>query len=420
MDSLAYSSKMVRRAVTTSAFALTPDSALNAPVPLWVRPILLAVSKAWSVGHLRINTPKGQTLVLSGTRDGACGIMNIHNWGMLRRVAATGDIGLAEAYRDEQWSTPDLGQTLTALCANVDAMKTISRGRGLKRWIGRLRHALHRNTKSGSKANIHAHYDLGNDFYSLWLDETMTYSAARHRDDDRSLEAAQDAKYRRLAEQMRLKPGMHVLEIGCGWGGFSEFMAREYGVRVTAVTISAAQYAYARDRIAAAGLSDQVDIQFRDYRDITGQFDAVGSVEMFEAVGEAYWPTYFRKIREVLKPGAAAALQIITIRDDLFAGYKAREDFIQKYIFPGGMLPSAERLNAVTAQANLAVADWDAFGLDYAQTLRAWDQNVQAVAEPLAAMGYDPRFQRLWRFYLCYCEAGFRTHRTDVVQLTLQ
>ena len=246
MDGFAYSPKMVRHAVTATPFALTADSARNAPVPLWVRPILHAVAKAWRVGHLRINTPKGQTLVLSGLRDGACGTMNIHNWAMLRRVIAAGDIGLAEAYRDEQWSTPDLGQTLTALCANVDTMKTISRGRWLKRLIGRMRHALHRNTKSGSKANIHAHYDLGNDFYSLWLDDSMTYSAARHRDDDRSLEAAQDAKYRRLAEQMALKPGMHVLEIGCGWGGFSEFMAREYSVRVTAVTISAAQYADAR------------------------------------------------------------------------------------------------------------------------------------------------------------------------------
>jgi cyclopropane-fatty-acyl-phospholipid synthase len=247
----------------------------------------------------------------------------------------------------------------------------------------------------------------------------MTYSSARYERPDQSLDEAQRAKYAALARQIDLAPEHHVLEIGCGWGGFAEFAAGEVGARVTALTISPAQLAFAQERLFRAGLSERVDVRLMDYRDVEGRFDRVASIEMFEAVGEAYWPRYFGKIREVLSPGGRAGLQIITIRDELFGVYRQRSDFMRKYIFPGGMLPSEARLKEETARAGLEWASITRFGQNYARTLAEWGSRFEAAWEDISRLGFDERFKRLWRFYLSYCEAAFRTERTNVVQLSL-
>jgi cyclopropane-fatty-acyl-phospholipid synthase len=278
---------------------------------------------------------------------------------------------------------------------------------------------LRANTKKGSRRNILAHYDLGNDFYARWLDPTMTYSSALYTSVDQNLENAQLAKYRSIARNLNLKPGDHVLEIGSGWGGFAEVAAKEYSARVTSITISDAQHAYATKRIADAGLSSQVEIVLRDYRDVRGQFDAVASIEMFEAVGEEYWPSYFGKIAEVLKPGGRAALQIITIDDDYFDLYRKRADFIQHYIFPGGMLPSERRLRQETAAVGLGFEVDAMFGKSYARTLGEWAKRFELAWDDIKGGKFNESFRRLWLYYLAYCEAGFRTGRIDVGQFVL-
>ncbi|HEX2561262.1 cyclopropane-fatty-acyl-phospholipid synthase family protein, partial [Phenylobacterium sp.] len=267
--------------------------------------------------------------------------------------------------------------------------------------------------------NIHAHYDLGNAFYSRWLDETMTYSSARYAAPGQPLSEAQRNKYRTLAQSIGLQSGQHVLEIGCGWGGFAEFAAGEVGAKVTGITISREQYDFARERLFRQGLNEKAEIRFVDYRDVDGQFDRVASIEMFEAVGEKYWPAYFGKIAQVLSPGGRAGLQIITIKDELFEGYRRRMDFIQKYIFPGGMLPSEARLARETRAAGLTWEGLSRFGLDYADTLADWRRRFDGAWDEIRPLGFDERFRRLWRFYLSYCEAGFRTGQTNVVQLSL-
>jgi cyclopropane-fatty-acyl-phospholipid synthase len=282
-----------------------------------------------------------------------------------------------------------------------------------------LSHAFRGNSRRGSRKNIQAHYDLGNAFYELWLDPGMTYSAALFSSQNRSLEQAQTAKYEALARSIGLEASHSVLEIGCGWGGFAEFLGGVVGAKVKAITISKAQHDWASRRIFEQGLTERVDVSLVDYRDVVGRFDRVASIEMFEAVGEAYWPTYFQKISDLLAPGGRAGLQIITIADELFDDYRARPDFIQSYIFPGGMLPSLRSLKLETAAAGLAWTGMHRFALDYALTLRAWRERFQLAWGEINAMGFDERFRRLWLYYLGYCEAGFRTGRTDVVQLAL-
>jgi cyclopropane-fatty-acyl-phospholipid synthase len=280
-------------------------------------------------------------------------------------------------------------------------------------------HLLNGNSKQGSQRNIHAHYDLGNAFYARWLDPSMTYSSARFETPGQSLSAAQHNKYASLARSIDLQSGQSVLEIGCGWGGFAEFAAKEVGARITGITISQAQHDFAKKRLFDAGLADKADIQLIDYRDVKGAFDKVASIEMFEAVGEKYWPTYFNKIHDILAPGGQAGLQIITIKDELFADYRSRADFIQKYIFPGGMLPSEKRLRQETDKAGLEWRNISRFGQDYADTLVQWGERFQAAWDEIKPLGFDERFRRLWQFYLSYCEAGFRTERTNVIQLGL-
>ncbi len=383
--------------------------------------LLLRLLRAnWTFGRLIVQLPGGDVHQLEGAEPGPSATLLVRNYRFARRVLANGDIGFAEGYMTGEWDTPHLAPLLEVLAQNYDHIRRLFDGNPLMTAINWVSHRLNRNSRSGSRKNIHAHYDLGNAFYSRWLDPSMTYSSARFATPDTPLEAAQREKYAALARLMDLKPGHSVLEIGCGWGGFAEFAAREIGANVTGITISQQQYDFAKQRLFNAGLSDRADVRLIDYRDVTGQFDRVASIEMFEAVGQEYWPTYFGKIHDILAPGGRAGLQIITIQDALFAEYNRRTDFIQKYVFPGGMLPSEEKLKPVIERAGLDWRTIERFGLDYADTLKLWDERFQAAWSEISRMpGFDERFRRLWRFYLAYCEAGFRSRRTDVVQLAL-
>jgi len=382
--------------------------------------LLRLLASNWTYGRLTVLLPNGEVHQLDGTRPGPSAVFDIKDYRFAGRVLASGDIGFAEAYMAGEFESPQLAALLESFAHNYEHIQRLVDGNPLMRAINWLSHKRRRNSRSGSKKNIHAHYDLGNAFYAAWLDPTMTYSSARFARPDMALDAAQREKYASLARLMNLGRDQSVLEIGCGWGGFAEFAAREVGARVTGITISQEQYDFARRRIFNAGLSERADIQLIDYRDVQGRFDRVASIEMFEAVGMEYWPAYFGKIHEVLEPDGIAGLQIITIEDALFSGYNKRTDFIQKYIFPGGMLPSEESLKPVIDRAGLGWTHVERFGQDYAETLKLWDERFQAAWNDIRRMGgFDERFRRLWRFYLAYCEAGFRASRTDVIQLAL-
>ena len=383
--------------------------------------LLRLLSANWTWGRLTLILPDGSHRRLVGRQPGHAAVMTIPSYNFAARVLKGGDIGFAEGYMAGEWETPQLAVLLETLVNNYDHIRRLFDGNPLMNAVNWLGHRLNRNSRRGSRRNIHAHYDLGNDFYRAWLDPSMTYSAARFEQSDQPLEAAQRAKYAALARLMDLKAGHTVLEIGCGWGGFAEFAAREVGATVTGVTISREQHDFARRRLFEAGLADKADIRLVDYRDVEGQFDRVASIEMFEAVGREYWPTYFSKVHGVLKPGGRAGLQIITIQDALFEEYDARTDFIQKYVFPGGSLPSEAKLAPVVARSGLTWGQAERFGRDYADTLAEWARRFEAAWSEIArtGAGFDERFHRLWRFYLAYCEAGFRSARTDVIQLTL-
>ncbi|MBI1249917.1 MAG: methyltransferase domain-containing protein [Alphaproteobacteria bacterium] len=343
----------------------------------------------------------------------------VHDFAFAKRVLQRGDIGFAEGYVAGEWSAPNLGAVLTFLSGNADRIARVFKGGKIGRALNALFHRSRENSKTGARRNIYEHYDLGNAFYAAWLDPSMTYSSARFTREHLTLEDAQKEKYTALARAMALQPGDRVLEIGCGWGGFAEVAARDFGAQVVGLTISEAQHAFASKRIAEAGLSDHVEIRLQDYRDTQGQFDKIASIEMFEAVGERYWPAYFGKIAETLKPGGRAGLQIITIQDALFESYRSRTDFIQRYVFPGGMLPSLSRLREEVARSGLVWQGYEPFGADYARTLTLWDDAFQHAWSDIRAMGFDEDFKRLWRFYLNYCYAGFSSKRTDVIQLAL-
>lgn len=389
-----------------------------AGAPLAFRMMMRAAGRL-ETGTLDFLLPNGVRLRFSGKEPHPRVEIHVRDWRMAGRLIAKGDIGLAEGLMAGEWDSPDLAGLLTMLSGNFDALWKAARGKGMFRFFNLLRHAMNGNSRSGSRRNIHAHYDLGNEFYRIWLDRSMTYSSARYSGENESLERAQANKYRAIAEKLMLAPDEHVLEIGSGWGGFAEIAARDFGARVTGLTISRAQYDFARQRIFEAGLSERVSFEMRDYRDVTGRFDKVASIEMFEAVGEKYWPVFFGKVRDVLSPGGRAALQIITIRNDLFARYRTRSDFIQRFIFPGGMLPSEERLRAEARKAGLGWEGASMFGGSYADTLKEWTRNFTGAWEDIRTLGFDERFRQIWRFYLAYCEAGFRTGRIDVGQFAL-
>ncbi len=409
-------SEIARSNAASGAFVDWPDFRA---APAVFRTAIRIAAQNWLWGSLTIVLPSGREIPIRGSQPGPDARFVVNDFRCMRRAMAAGDIGLAESYFAKEWDTPDLTAVLECAALNFDRLHGIVNGHPFMRAINLLSHALKPNTRRGAKKNIHAHYDLGNAFYERWLDPSMTYSSALFERDDQSLESAQRSKYAALANAIELKSGQSVLEIGCGWGGFAEFAAREVGARVTGITISKEQYAFARRRLFDQGLAEKADVRLIDYRDVDGAFDRVASIEMFEAVGERYWPAYFGKIQAVLSPGGRAGLQIITIRDELFEHYRTRADFIQKYVFPGGMLPSEPRLKAVTDRAGLAWTGVNRFGRHYAETLRRWGLAFEAAWDEVAPLGFDERFRRLWRFYLSYCEAGFRTGRTDVVQLGL-
>ena len=402
----------------TSAIVDLGDAELRR-APAAFRTVVRIASDNWEYGRLAFVLPSGRTLQIEGKKSGPDARLIVRDFRFVSRVLAAGDIGFGEGFMAGEWDTPDLSALLEAFTANLDRLTRLMDGNFFVRGVNSLLHSLNRNNKRGSRRNILAHYDLGNAFYSRWLDPSMTYSSARYERPGQSLSEAQRNKYASLARQIGLGPDNHVLEIGCGWGGFAEFAAGEVGAKVTGITISPSQFEFARKRLFEQGLADKADIRLVDYRDVEGRFDRVASIEMFEAVGEEYWPLYFQKIHEVLSPGGRAGLQIITIRDELFEGYRSRADFIQKYIFPGGMLPSETRLRQETDRAGLEWSDIVRFGQNYADTLAEWASRFEGAWDDIKGLGFDEKFRRLWRFYLSYCEAGFRTERTNVVQLSL-
>ncbi len=362
-------------------------------------------------GRLEIRLPDGASRLFGEGEHGVT--LQVHDEALFGQVLARGDIGLAEAYLDGAWDSSDVTGLLSLLASNRQVLKKAVYGSWRKLLAARVRHWLNGNSRAGSKRNIMAHYDLGNEFYKLWLDPSMSYSSALYRAvDDGDLETAQRAKYRRILRRLKADAGQRVLEIGCGWGGFAEMAVHE-GLHVTGLTLSPAQLAWARQRVPAA------DLRLQDYRDTREQFDHVVSIEMFEAVGERWWPAYFRAVARALKPGGRAVIQSITIRDDLFAQYRRGTDFIQQYVFPGGMLPSPAAFRAAAARQGLVVRGEYAFGHDYAHTLAEWRHAFEANWPQIAELGFDEHFRRLWRLYLCYCEAGFLAGNIDVVQFEL-
>jgi len=370
-------------------------------------------------GRLDLVLDDGRRFRVEGKQPGPVAELEIHNPEIFARLIREGDLGFSEAYLDGWWTSPDLQTFMDLVHADNDALWIGYPGAGLVRALERLRHWLRSNTKSQAKKNISYHYDLGNEFYRLWLDDTMTYSSALFRSGQEPLDLAQTQKYASMVDQMGVLPGDHVLEIGCGWGGFAEYAARERGLKVTGLTISQEQFNYAVERIEKAGLSDQVEFKLQDYRDERGTYDGIASIEMFEAVGEKYWPTYFNAVRERLRPGRNGTLQIITIKDMNFEAYRKGVDFIQKYIFPGGMLPGPSILRDQVRAAGLEVKNSIEFGHSYDQTLRRWHEVFNARWDEVSKLGFDERFRRMWNFYLTSCAATFRYDNCDVTQITV-
>ena len=375
-------------------------------------------------GRLEVTFPDGQRAWYGDLRSSERADLALRNWNVLHASLKSGDIGFAESYVAGDWDTSDLVRLLEVFIANRDAAESVIYGSFIGRLAYRIRHLLNRNTRAQAKKNVHAHYDLGNDFYRLWLDRTMTYSSALFERaapvhevaTAEELERGQHAKYARVLRELQLTPGARLLEIGCGWGGLAETAARAQ-LQVTGLTLSTEQLAYARARLASAGLAGE--LQLRDYRDEAGQYDGIASIEMFEAVGEAFWPSYFATLRRCLKPGGRACLQTIVIADHLFERYRNGTDFIQQYIFPGGMLPSRSVFRERASAAGLEVVNEHRFGADYARTLATWRAWFHDRLEDVRTLGFDDRFVRIWDFYLAYCVAAFARENTDVVQYTL-
>lgn len=370
-------------------------------------------------GRIDIELPDGRIFRVKGDRPGPVAVLQVRHPDLFARLIREGDLGFSDAYLEEWWTTPDLQAFMDLMHMGSDTVYDGFPGIGLVRAYERMRFWLQRNHKAQARRNISYHYDLGNEFYKLWLDDTMTYSSAYFETGQESLEKAQTAKYTKMIDQMGVRPGDHVLEIGCGWGGFAEYAAGQRGLKVTGLTISQEQLNFARERIEKAGLSDRVELKLQDYRDETGLYDGIASIEMFEAVGEKYWPLYFNTIRDRLRPGRNATLQIITVGDHRWQVYKRGVDFIQKHIFPGGMLPCPTILREQVEMAGLRVVQSIEFGTSYDITLRSWHQTFNAKWDQIAELGFDDRFRRMWNYYLTSCAAAFENATCDVTQITV-
>ncbi len=369
-------------------------------------------------GQLRVIAPDGTTHAVRAPEPGPDACIELKCARALRRILLGGDVGFAEAYVDGDIDSPDLTAVIALACANPELDGSL----GSRPWLVRLRrlhHFLRRNSRSGSRRNIAAHYDLGNRFFALWLDPSMTYSSAIFAAPNQSLEQAQRHKLRLLADRLALVPDTSVLEIGCGWGAFAAYLAGERGCRVTAITVSREQHEAARRRVFEAGVADRAEIRLCDYRDVTGRYDRIASIEMIEAVGERYWPGFFATLRDRLAPGGLAGLQAITIADAFFEAYRGGVDFIQRYVFPGGVLPAPSVLRRLAASTGFTWRADQSYGPHYARTLAEWRDRFDAAWPRIRALGFDEAFARLWRYYLCYCEAGFATGRIDVSQIVL-
>ena len=394
---------------------------LPADLPAAAR-TLFGLLQRLSHGSLTLQLPDGQLQHFGQAESGApCAVIHLHNWKPCAAALKSGDIGFAESYIAGDWSTPHLAELLGLLAANRQALDAVIFGHWAGRLLYRIKHLLNRNTRANSRKNIHAHYDLGNAFYRLWLDPSMNYSSAWFEGDaGGDMRTAQHAKVRRALRMAGVQPGDRVLEIGCGWGALAEMATTEFGASLTGVTLSTEQLTFAQKRMAAHGVQAKADLRLQDYRDIDdGPYDAICSIEMVEAVGREFWPTYFKSVNRLLKPGGKACIQSIVIDDSLFDRYVSSTDFIQQYIFPGGCLPCPREFRREAEAAGLRVVDEFAFGQDYAETLRRWRERFLAQRTQILQLGFDQRFMHIWEFYLAYCEAAFAMRNIDLVQYTL-
>ena len=368
-------------------------------------------------GELEIVLPNQKAFTIKGMEAGPAARLTLNRWRALRRFFGGGTVGFGEAFMDGDWDSPDLPKVIELAARNLPRRPMTFRSLSPWRLGDRIRHVVRPNTRKGSRSNIAAHYDLGNDFYALWLDTSMTYSSAIFVDGEVDLKRAQEEKNRRLMDIIGVKSGDSVLEIGCGWGGFALQVAKERRAQVTGITVSRAQFDEARRRVQRAGLAEQVNIRLCDYRDLEGVWDHAVSIEMIEAVGEKYWDIYFKCVAESVKYGGAFALQTIVIENDRFQAYRRSADFIQKHIFPGGALLSPSELYIRANTAGFTRKTSANYGLDYAETLAHWRTRFQAAGDRVAALGFDERFRRCWLFYLAYCEGGFRAGNIDAMQM---
>lgn len=396
---------------------LPASSRVEHRLPAAVRMLCAMLSRlAW--GRLLVTGPDGFREEF-GTHVGIQAQIEFRDWSVCGEILTGGDNAFAEGYMQQRWDSPDLVALLTVAAHNQHALEQTFYGSRLRQLAVRALHALRSNTRRGARRNIEAHYDLGNAFYQSWLDATMSYSSALYGSNEQlSLADAQGAKYRRILRELALEPGQHVLEIGCGWGGLAEEALRAHSVRLTGLSLSPAQTDFARTRLSNAGFDGRFELALRDYRDERGTYDAVASIEMFEAVGERYWPTYFSQLYRVLRPGGRAVIQAITIDEDRFERYRTTSDFIQQYIFPGGMLATRSRIAEEAERAGLQLEARHDFGEDYARTLKAWLKRFDQQETAVRGLGFDTRFVKMWRFYLAYCAAGFIAGTTDVGQYT--
>ena len=390
--------------------------AINSKVPAQVQFLLRMLSRL-EHGSLKLECPDGKLLKF-GNEDPAV-TLSLNSWEPFLAAIRSGDIGFAESYLQGEWQTDNLAKLIELFIHNRNALESAIYGSWWGSLLYRVKHLFNRNSRAGSRRNIHAHYDIGNSFYTLWLDPSMTYSSALFAQPEFTLQQAQYAKYERIFSEINGGADSRILEIGCGWGGFAELAAKK-GARITGLTLSTEQLDFAQKRLNDAGVSERTELRLQDYRDTDGEYDGIASIEMFEAVGEEYWDSYFACIAKNLKTGGRACIQTITIADDLFERYRKGTDFIQQYIFPGGMLPSPSIFRAHVQRHGLSVVNELAFGLDYAHTLSLWDKAFEEVLPAVQAQGFDERFIRTWKFYLAYCEAGFRARSIDLFQFTLQ